>query len=159
MRTKISITLPSELIEEIKTLYPTTPLSAAITLLLERTIHGPADERVEPTHDLDPVTTSGLFDMIRSVIRDEMSRGNQAYPSPAVHSPKVEYSTEQVDPDAWYTNGKAAEFLPARIPASTRRSRISKAVATGILETNGARHIHCAIAGHSLIAWLKDLDQ
>jgi hypothetical protein len=62
---------------------------------------------------------------------------------------------DTIDPKLWYSQKVATGFLPESMNPNTKKSTISKAIATGKITTNGKTRLECRLWGESLIEWMK----
>lgn len=64
-------------------------------------------------------------------------------------------SVSMLNPDEWYKQMQIVEIILPSIKLGTRKSKVSKAVSSGDLKTNGMKGKDCLIKGSSAIEWLK----
>ncbi|QXO95560.1 ribbon-helix-helix domain-containing protein [Methanospirillum purgamenti] len=88
----------------------------------------------------------------------------EAHEAPIEPEPIISFDQDHIpnsDPplnhNEWYRQKDVAEMLPDSMNINTRKSKVSKAVASGELKTNGKKGNECLIKGTSVIDWLKYL--
>jgi len=182
---KYSISMTEELAREISDRYPDSPFSTAIaklvrkgldidgadttdatnttnatsatltTLLTDATcIADPTSPPHPPPQPVTPGLTE-IADMIRSIVQEEMSKFQ---PVPVIVEPTI--VTEPVvipntERHEWLTSAEVVAMLPEDLPRGTRSSRVSRAISSGKLPSNGLPGKECRIQRADAIAWIQ----
>lgn len=179
---KYSISMTEELAREISDRYPDSPFSTAIAKLVRKGLDVDATiannttntpnttdttnltdatcitNPINPTNPTVQPVTPGLADiadMIRSIVQEEMSKFQ---PGPVIVEPTI--VTEPVvvpapESPEWLTNAEVVAMLPESLPRGTRSSRVSRAIASGKLPSNGLPGKECRIQRADAIAWIQ----
>jgi len=64
-----------------------------------------------------------------------------------------------LDPEGWYSQNEVRGYLNPSINHNTQKGMISKAVASGKIETNGEKGKSCRVKGSSAIKWLESVQE
>jgi len=64
-------------------------------------------------------------------------------------------SDPPLNPEEWYRQKDVVELMPTSININTRKAKVSKAVSSGELETNGKKGSECLIKRISIIKWIE----
>lgn len=167
---KVSISLPPEIYQAVVANSPGLPLSQAITDLLKSALGLTPREMFSMTDGKTTIPPE-LVDVIRAVVREEINTWQQEQNlvdiQPAPHIDKVEVSNEALKdgqvfgfhPEQWYTQAEVRDRLPSTINENTKKSKISKAMASGRLVSNGKKSYESRILGKSAIEWLTKVHQ
>ncbi|MGV8108277.1 hypothetical protein [Methanospirillum sp.] len=170
---KYSISMTEELAREISDRYPDSPFSTAIAKLVRKGLDVDATIVTDTTNLTDatcitnpinptiptvqPVTPglADIADMIRSIVQEEMRKFQ---PGPVIVEPTI--VTEPVvvpapESPEWLTNAEVVAMLPESLPRGTRSSRVSRAIASGKLPSNGLSGKECRIQRADAIAWIQ----
>ena len=161
---KYSISLTDELAKEISDRYPDSPFSTAIAKLVRRGLDADTTDTTNPTLPTSPtpaIITPGpeeIATMIRAVVQDEISKIQ--VPAVVVESqetsaPVVVQEAPQVDSHEWLTGSEVAELLPATMPRGTKSARVSRAISSGKLKTNGQSGKKCRVHRSDALAWVQ----
>lgn len=65
----------------------------------------------------------------------------------------------QIENDEWYSIIEIRDMIPDTVPTGTKSSRVSRAIASGDLITNGETRVKCRVRGDSLRAWLVNFSR
>lgn len=167
---KVSISLPQDVYQAIVDAHPNLPLSQAITDLIKNSLGISVRETFGMTAGKTTIPPE-LVDLIRAVVREEITSWQQDQIPPDEHPTHLKVKeeeetkvTDEIDmfgfnPEHWYTQAEVREKLPASINPNTKKSKISKAVATGRLVSNGKKGLESRIEGKSAIDWLMIVHQ
>lgn len=167
---KVSLSLPSEMLDEISKEFPDVPLSRIVAKLIRAGL----DSTKSPlSHTGAPVptgitNTTELAETIRSIVRDELA---QVTPTPApviitepviipnqhIPIPNVQPETVNNEPDEWLSNNDIYQMISDKYPRSTGTAKISRAVSQGKLTTNGKKRQDMRITKTSALAWLQTI--
>lgn len=165
---KVSISLPQDVYQAVLDSHPDLPLSQVITDLLKNALGITGQEMFGMTDGKTTISPE-LVDIIRAVVRQEIMVWQQEQtpedkqpPSPVEKMKEERHVTEDTEtyglsPEKWYTQAEVRERLPASINPNTKKSKISKAVASGRLVSNGEKGLESRIHGQSAIEWLKTI--
>lgn len=165
---KVSISLPQDVYQAVLDSHPDLPLSQVITDLLKNALGITGQEMFGMTDGKTTISPE-LVDIIRAVVREEIMVWQQEQtpedkqpPSPVEKMEEERQVTEDIEtyglnPEKWYTQAEVRERLPASINPNTKKSKISKAVASGRLVSNGEKGLESRIQGQSAIEWLKTI--
>jgi hypothetical protein len=61
-----------------------------------------------------------------------------------------------IDSDGWYSIAEIRDMMPDAIPIGTKSSKVSRAIASRALATNGETRVRCRVRGDSLRVWLAN---
>ena len=167
---KVSISLPQDIYQAVLKDYPNQPLSQAITELIKQALGLTACETFGMTNGKTAIPPE-LAENIRSIVREELvSLKNERSKPP--HKPislevaRTDQKPVNNDSDSfglvseqWYTQAEIRLRLPDTINPNTKKSKISKAVASGKLVSNGGKGLDSRIQGKSAIEWLTAIRQ
>ena len=174
--------MTEDLAREIADRYPDSPFSTAIAKLVRKGLDIDSADTTDatnatyltkdthlpdatcitnptnPTHPLLQPVTPGLTeiaDMIRSIVQEEMSK---LQPVPVIVEPTI--VTEPVvipntESHEWLTSAEVVAMLPEDLPRGTRSSRVSRAISSGKLPSNGLPGKECRIQRADAIAWIQ----
>ena len=167
---KYSLSLPSEIVDEISTEYPDVPLSRIVAKLIRAGLDStktPLSQTSSPTVPTGITDTTELTEMIRSIVRAEITQTapvshpvvitepvviqNQHIPVPA------QSQKEYYDPSEWLTNNDIYLMIADRYSRSTGTGKISRAVAKGKLISNGKTRQEMRITRASALAWINSI--
>jgi len=92
--------------------------------------------------------------MVREEVKIALSEMEISTP----HEEKMEVprETENSEPE-WITQSEIVRMLPDSILLHTRKSKVSKAVASGKLITNGLVKYECRVQKKSAEAWIAEV--
>jgi hypothetical protein len=167
---KVSISLPPDIYQAVLKAYPNQPLSQAITELIKQALGLTVCETFGMTNGKTAIPPE-LAENIRYIVREELVAVEQQK-NKTTHNPiPLEVTrTEQkpvindsdsfgLVPEQWYTQAEIRQRLPDTINPNTNKSKISKAVASGKLVSNGGKGLESRIQGSSAIEWLTAIYQ
>jgi len=167
---KVSISLPQDTYQAVLKAYPNQPLSQAITELIKQALGLTACETFGMTNGKTEIPPE-LAENIRSIVREELEAVEQERSKKSHQTIPLEVTrTEQqpvnndsdyygLIPEQWYTQAEIRQRLPDTINPNTKKSKISKAVASGKLVSNGGKGLESRILGKSAIEWLTGIRQ
>jgi hypothetical protein len=169
---KFSLSLPSEIVDEISQRYPDVPLSRAVAKILRAGLdsdHPSILSQTAVAHVPTGITNpTELADMVRSIVRAELAQVAPA-PTPVIVTEPVVIPNQNIPvPDVqpkpvnnemgeWLTNNDIYQMIADRYPRNTGTAKISRAVSQGKLVTNGKRRTDMRITKASAIAWLQTI--
>ena len=170
---KFSLSLPSEIVDEISQRYPDVPLSRVVAKLLRAGLDSDSSS-LPPSHATGPTLTTGITDttelaeMIRSIVRDEIAQVSPVsqpivitepvvIPNQHIPVPDVQPITADNESEEWLTNGDVYLMIADKYSRSTGTGKISRAVSKGKLVTNGKNRQDMRIAKSSALAWLQTI--
>ena len=158
---KFSISLTDELAKEISDRYPDSPFSVAIAKLVRRGLDADTTNPTIPTSPTPAIVTPGpdeIATMIRAVVQDEISKIQVpavVVESQEVADPVVVSNPAPVNGHEWLTSSEVAELLPATMPRGTRTARVSRAISSGKLQTNGLQGSARRVSRTAALAWVQ----
>lgn len=164
---KMSVSLPDDLVSEIKTKYPDVPFSTVLSKLLRTALSGnvPAsDQNVDETRTPSFSPLPDMIPTIREIIQEEISKAQP-------HEISIEKIREiikteldliktpqdpiKIESDMWYSIQEIRAMMPPSIPEGTKCSRVNRGIKIGELQTNGKARTACRIIGSSITPWLE----
>lgn len=153
---KLSITLPSELVQIIRDQYPSLKLSQAIAELVRCGLGLQTGQIINPDSKMSyaAVMHPIIIQMMRDIAKEEIKKFEQGRLR-RIHDIFASEDLEIQSENGWMTQKDLKNLLPENIPESTRRALVSKAVAAKDLETNGEARNKCRIKVSSALDWLK----
>lgn len=153
---KLSITLPSELVQIIRDQYPSLKLSQAIAELVRCGLGLLTGLDINPESKMSYATVMHpiIIQMMRDIAKEEVKKFEQERIR-RIHDIFIPEDHGVHSQGAWMTQKDLKELLPDTIPESTRRALVSKAVSANDLETNGESRNKCRIKVSSALEWLK----
>lgn len=162
---KYSISLTDELAKEISDRYPDSPFSTAIAKLVRRGLEADTTDTTNltiPTSPTPAIITPGpeeIATMIRAVVQDEISKiqvpAVVVVESQETSAPVVVQESPQVDSHEWLTSSEVVALLPATMPRGTKSARVSRAISSGKLKTNGQSGKQCRVHRSDALAWVQ----
>lgn len=169
---KLSITVPDNIVELVRQKFPGIPLSNAITDVLKIGLglsENPTQtislrDFICPTEN-KIIIPPEIQEVFRLLIREEfsllshqdtLSDETTSSPSPDEDTKRTE--PEGIIPDQWYHQSQLIPFFPDSIPISTRKSKLSKAISSGLIETNGRKRTECRVKGSSFREWMREVN-
>ena len=153
---KLSITLPSELVQIIRDQYPSLKLSQAIAELVRCGLGLQTGLDINPESKMSYATVMHpiIIQMMRDISREEIKKF-ELDRLRRIHDIFTSENQELNEQSTWMTQKDLKDLLPENIPESTRRALVSKAVTANDLETNGESRNKCRITVSSALEWLK----
>lgn len=168
---KVSLSLPSEIVDEISQRYPDVPLSRVVAKLLRTGLDSDPSHLSHTTIPTIPTgitDTTELAETIRSIVREELA---QVTPPPApvivtepvvipnqhIPVPDVQPKPVNIESDEWLSNGDVYLMIADKYSRSSGTAKISRAVSRGQLVTNGKKRQDMRIARSSALAWLETI--
>ena len=168
--TKYSISLTDELAKEISDRYPDSKFSTAIAKLVRKGLDvdtanpaNPTNTTNSPNPTLVPTSPSpiDIANMVRELVQEELR--NHIPPAPIPVSEPVIVSNPVVVQDPiihesdndWLTNSEVVSLLPESLPRGTKSARVSRAISSGKLKSNGKSGTRCRIRRIDAIAWVQ----
>lgn len=171
---KFSVSLPSEIADEISQRYPDVPFSKVVAKLLRA---GLDSDSFSLSHSAVPTVPTGITNtpdtteltaMIRSIVRDELAQVSQVshsvvitepvvIPNQHIPVPEAQPIPANNEPEEWLTNGEVYLMIADKYSRSTGTGKISRAVTRGKLVTNGKIRQDMRITKSSALAWLQTI--
>lgn len=160
--TKLSISIPDDIYQAILNTIPKgTPFSQGLTALIRKALGLPDDPKIPimigNTQSITSVTPE-IQELLRTMVREEIKTALSEQPTSTPHEEIIEVprETENSEPE-WITQSEIVRMLPDTILLHTRKSKVSKAVASGKLITNGLVKSECRVQRKSAKAWIAEV--
>lgn len=168
---KYSLSLPSELVDEITAEYPDVPLSRIAAKLIRAGLDSRSSSLSQTAVEPVPTgitNTTELAETIRSIVRDELAQVTPAsapvvvtepviIPNQYIPVPDVQPETVNNESDEWLSNNDIYQMIADKYQRSTGTAKISRAVSRGQLVTNGKKRQDMRITKTSALAWLQTI--
>jgi hypothetical protein len=160
--TKLSISITDDIYQAVLNTIPKgTPFSQGLTALLRIALGLPENPRfpiIIGSTSSNTEVSPEIQSLIRAMVKDEINAALHDHHIDTLPEENSEPPRQQeIETSEWLTQAEIVKMLPETILLHTRKSKVSKAVASGKLITNGLIKTECRVQKLSANAWITEV--